>query len=63
MELEEIEVIGGKTLEASLHRSLQMGRREVLRERVLSLGGTMQLETGDGGSRVRLTVPLVREVA
>jgi signal transduction histidine kinase len=40
----------------------QIGPR-TLRERVLSLGGTMQLETGEGGSRVRLTVPLAREVA
>lgn len=40
----------------------QIGPR-TLRERVASLGGTMQLETGEGGSRIRLTVPLVREIA
>jgi len=51
----------GKYTLADLARE-QIGPR-TLRERVLSLGGTMQLETGDGGSRVRLTVPLAREVA
>ena len=40
----------------------QIGPR-TLRERVASLGGTLELETGTGGSRLRLTVPLVREVA
>ncbi len=40
----------------------QIGPR-TLRERVSSLGGTLQIETGEDGSRVRLTVPLVREVA
>jgi len=51
----------GKYTLADLARE-QIGPR-TLRERVSSLGGTMQLETGDGGSRVRLTVPLAREVA
>jgi signal transduction histidine kinase len=51
----------GKYTLADLARE-QIGPR-TLRERVLSLGGTMQLETGEGGSRVRLTVPLAREVA
>jgi signal transduction histidine kinase len=40
----------------------QIGPR-TLRERVASLGGTIELETGNDGSRVHLTVPLVREVA
>jgi signal transduction histidine kinase len=51
----------GKYTLADLARE-QIGPR-TLRERVLSLGGTMQLETGEGGSRVHLTVPLAREVA
>ena len=40
----------------------QIGPR-TLRERVASLGGSLDLETSAKGSRVRLTVPLVREVA
>ena len=39
----------------------QIGPR-TLRERVASLGGSLELETGKDGSRLRLTVPLVREV-
>jgi signal transduction histidine kinase len=42
--------------------SAQIGPR-TLRERVAALGGSLLLETGEGGSRVRLTVPLVREMA
>lgn len=40
----------------------QIGPR-TLRERVASLGGSLEIETSKKGSRVRLTVPLVREVA
>ena len=40
---------------------MQTGPR-TLRERVASLGGDMLLETTDQGSRLKLTVPLAREV-
>jgi len=40
----------------------QIGPR-TLRERVASLGGSLDLETASTGSRVHLTVPLSREVA
>jgi signal transduction histidine kinase len=40
----------------------QTGPR-TLRERVASLGGGLLLETNEQGTRLRLTVPLVREVA
>jgi signal transduction histidine kinase len=40
----------------------QIGPR-TLRERVASLGGSLELETGKKGTRLSLTVPLVREVA
>ena len=40
----------------------QRGPR-TLRERVTALGGSMVLETGPGGSRVRLIVPLDGEAA
>jgi signal transduction histidine kinase len=40
----------------------QVGPR-TLRERVASLGGSLDIESSAEGSRVRLTVPLVREVA
>jgi signal transduction histidine kinase len=40
---------------------MQTGPR-TLRERVASLGGDLRLETTDQGSRLKLTVPLAREV-